>query len=363
MRVLRIKLRQNKAAYNREETYENKMTYPLPPFSTVIGAIHVACGYEKYHPMEISIQGKYGAMQREIYVNHGLLNNRHDDRNVLVYFNNPNLMSAGFTQVGEGLKGQGNSFINRKTVRIDNEALYKRYVELENIKNELNKERKNILKPYIANIKEDIKELKGKLKNMDKKSEEGMKIQKEIQELTYKHKEIDSEFKSRYFNDYEIPTSHYRTLVKAPKYQEVLYDVELVIHVSSDEKTIDEIKANINNLNCLGRSEDFVELVECKEVKVYNPKENVLLKNNYKMYINLNKVAIQGRSNKEYLFYDGENAKEGKGTVYYVNKDYSIMNNKRNFNKIPCLYTSFIVSSKRSNNVIVDEDKYLVDLN
>lgn len=43
----------------KPETIDNKMTYPLPPFSTIIGAIHKACGYQTYHPMDISIQGDY----------------------------------------------------------------------------------------------------------------------------------------------------------------------------------------------------------------------------------------------------------------------------------------------------------------
>ena len=34
-KLLRIKLHQNKANYKKEETSENKMTYPLPPYSTV----------------------------------------------------------------------------------------------------------------------------------------------------------------------------------------------------------------------------------------------------------------------------------------------------------------------------------------
>ena len=45
MDVLRIILTQNKANYKKEEVDKNKLTYPLPPFSTVIGALHNACGF------------------------------------------------------------------------------------------------------------------------------------------------------------------------------------------------------------------------------------------------------------------------------------------------------------------------------
>ena len=34
MKALRIKLHQASANYRKEETAENKMTYPLPPIST-----------------------------------------------------------------------------------------------------------------------------------------------------------------------------------------------------------------------------------------------------------------------------------------------------------------------------------------
>ena len=66
MKALRIRLTQTSANYRREETIDNRMTYPLPPYSTVIGAIHKACGFTSYHPMDISIQGDYQSMQKEV---------------------------------------------------------------------------------------------------------------------------------------------------------------------------------------------------------------------------------------------------------------------------------------------------------
>ena len=50
MKVIRLVLTQNKAHYKKEETVTNKMTYPLPPFSTVIGAIHNACHHDVGRP-------------------------------------------------------------------------------------------------------------------------------------------------------------------------------------------------------------------------------------------------------------------------------------------------------------------------
>lgn len=74
MKALRIRLTQTSANYRREETIDNRMTYPLPPYSTVIGAIHKACGFTSYHPMDISIQGDYQSMQKEVYLDHCISN-------------------------------------------------------------------------------------------------------------------------------------------------------------------------------------------------------------------------------------------------------------------------------------------------
>lgn len=38
-------------------TGSHEVTYPLPPYSTVIGMIHTLCGWKEYHEMDISISG------------------------------------------------------------------------------------------------------------------------------------------------------------------------------------------------------------------------------------------------------------------------------------------------------------------
>ena len=67
MKAFRLIIKQTSANYRKPETIKNKMTYPLPPFSTVIGALHNACGYTEYKEMNLSIQGKYESMHREPY--------------------------------------------------------------------------------------------------------------------------------------------------------------------------------------------------------------------------------------------------------------------------------------------------------
>ena len=260
MKVLRLKLRQNQASYSKEETVDNKMTYPLPPYSTIIGALHNACSYTDYHPMNISVQGKYGAMQREIYVNHGLLNNSEDDRNILAYFENPDLLTTGYISVAEGLKSQGNSFKDNKTIRIGDKFYYQKFLDLVNKKKELEIEKKEI-NESVKSLKDREKELKVEQKKFDKKSEEFNKLKISIDEVKENYKKLDQDYKEKYLTEYTEPSSHFRTLVKSPKYQEVLYDVELIIHIQADKEIISDIIENINSLTSIGRSEDFIDLI------------------------------------------------------------------------------------------------------
>lgn len=59
MQLIRLKLHQPFANYKRPGSMQIKETYPLPPYSTVIGMVHVMCGFTEYVPMDVSIQGRY----------------------------------------------------------------------------------------------------------------------------------------------------------------------------------------------------------------------------------------------------------------------------------------------------------------
>ena len=59
MKAIKLKLYQNMVNYKKPTSFQLKESYPLPPYSTVIGMIHNACGYTKYEPMDISIQGTH----------------------------------------------------------------------------------------------------------------------------------------------------------------------------------------------------------------------------------------------------------------------------------------------------------------
>lgn len=59
MKAIRLEIFQNLVNYKLPTSFQLKESYPLPPYSTVIGMIHNACEFTEYVPMKISIQGKY----------------------------------------------------------------------------------------------------------------------------------------------------------------------------------------------------------------------------------------------------------------------------------------------------------------
>lgn len=67
MRAIRIECFQNMANYRKPTSFTIKESYPLPPYSTVIGMIHSACSFKTYHPMKISVQGTNTGSIFEMY--------------------------------------------------------------------------------------------------------------------------------------------------------------------------------------------------------------------------------------------------------------------------------------------------------
>lgn len=57
MKAIRLKLHQDYTRFNASKIMGNQQTYPLPPFSTVIGMIHTACNWNTYHPIDLFISG------------------------------------------------------------------------------------------------------------------------------------------------------------------------------------------------------------------------------------------------------------------------------------------------------------------
>lgn len=67
MKVIRLKLYQNMVNYKIQTSFQLKESYPLPPYSTIIGMIHAACGFKTYHKMKISVGGTYFSKVNDLF--------------------------------------------------------------------------------------------------------------------------------------------------------------------------------------------------------------------------------------------------------------------------------------------------------
>ena len=67
MKAIRFTAYQNMPSYRKPTSFILKESYPLPPYSSVIGMIHAACGFTNYIDMDISIQGRYYSSTSELY--------------------------------------------------------------------------------------------------------------------------------------------------------------------------------------------------------------------------------------------------------------------------------------------------------
>lgn len=376
-KILRIKLHQNKAHYRKEETINNKMTYPLPPYSTVIGAIHAACGYEEYRPMDISIQGRYESMDQEIYKDLGFLNSVMDDRGVLVKLKSPNKLNDGYKVIAKTLKSQGNSFKKKITIDILDEEELDEYIRISDLR-EVFQEENALLKKEDKEIKEKVKTLKAKQKEEDKSSHIYEMIDQEIKELNNSIKAKKKELKEKKDKEYTEPMSFYANLTTSIKRYEILYGVDLVLHIRSDEKTMEEIMDNVLNITSIGRSEDFVDSVEAKFVEISEDEDFVEepseLLRNYSGYVDYDSLNDDILDEESIYYPESINTAASiatRGTCYYLNKDYEIVKNKRIFNKKKVVYLSgykINIDSSEYNSaypergIYIDEDGYVISL-
>ena len=401
MKVIRLVLTQNKAHYKKEETVTNKMTYPLPPFSTVIGAIHNACNYKNYHPMDLSIQGSFESVGQEVYTDHCFLNSVMDDRGILVKSMNGDLQSKSFVKVAKALKGKGNSFRQGITIQVFDEKLLEKYRNLKNLNedidifkfrlnygkifankykkiiyekriltdnpedkirkkeldNEIKKLKESSSKSLISLFKKRKNTIKEKKKKFDKKSKEFVLLSKREEELKNRDKFITERLENYVFENCTKELSKYQSLTTAPKYYEVLYGVKLIIHISSDEQILKDIKENIYNLRAIGRSEDFVDVEECEIV-------DLSIEENLEKFDFFTGDLINKATHLAYLNYEhvkdesinilGSSGIAKSGTKYYINKDYTIENQKRKFNKKKVILTSKHTINENAKNVYVD---------
>ncbi|ACV61810.1 CRISPR-associated protein Cas5 [Desulfofarcimen acetoxidans DSM 771] len=74
MKAIRLRLWQDMVNYKKPTSFQLKETYPLPPYSTIIGMVHSLCGYEEYKSMKVSVQGKYFSKVNDLYTRYEFKN-------------------------------------------------------------------------------------------------------------------------------------------------------------------------------------------------------------------------------------------------------------------------------------------------
>lgn len=343
MKAIRLHLKQNSANYRREETVNCRMTYPLPPYSTVIGAIHKACGYTDYHDMKVSIQGKYGSLKTRLFKDNCFLNSLQNDRNTLVKLRNPEMLSTAYDIVAVAQKAQGNDFEKGITINVVNKDLLEEYRFLKRTKRRIDKHKKI------------VKSLKDKVKKM--KADENISAE-EVKAFDKRVKDIDKIYKKYEEVKYTFPYSKFRTLATGPKYYEMLYDIELVIHIVSDENTLQDILDNIYNLTAIGRGEDFVEVLECTKTELEGGDIQYDAPNSpFDLYMpielldkNIDCIGQNDKTDGLYI----------NGTKYLLPKNYTVEKlkgnmRKRSFNRIPVLFNKIEFIDGECNGIYLDK--------
>lgn len=69
-RAVRIRANQQMPNYRKPSSFLIKESFPLPPYSSVIGMVHAVCGWKDYHPMQVSVQGSYASTVSDYATNY-----------------------------------------------------------------------------------------------------------------------------------------------------------------------------------------------------------------------------------------------------------------------------------------------------
>lgn len=96
MKAIRVKLEQDLVNYKKPTSFQLKETYPLPPYSTVIGMVHSLCGFKEYTDMKISVTGKYNSKVNDLYT-------RYEFSNGMTYDSTRHQLKAGDYGISRGI--------------------------------------------------------------------------------------------------------------------------------------------------------------------------------------------------------------------------------------------------------------------
>ena len=192
------------------------------------------------------------------------------------------------------------------------------------------------------------KEIADKKKKEDKKSETFKQLSEEEKKIKLEEEKYKEEFKNFEYESYTKPYSYFQNLVTSLKNYEVLNDIFLILHIKADKQTLKDIEENIYNLQSLGRSEDFVEVVECKMVELQEFSRNIRV-SKFSMYLKNEDV-----SDKKIIPLAVDQDHQAGGTKYYLDKNYKLEKNRRIFKKVLVVYSNFIGAKNSSENVKLD---------
>lgn len=96
MKAIRLKLYQDLVNYKKPTSFQLKETYPLPPYSTIIGMVHSLCGYKEYKEMDISVQGRYYSKVNDLFT-------RYEFKNGMLYDETRHQLKVGDFGISRGV--------------------------------------------------------------------------------------------------------------------------------------------------------------------------------------------------------------------------------------------------------------------
>ena len=96
MKGIKVLLKQEVANYKKPSSFQLKESYPLPPYSTVIGMVHYLCDFDEYKPMKISIQGKYRSKTNDFFT-------RYEFKNAMKYDKSRHNIMVGEFGISKGV--------------------------------------------------------------------------------------------------------------------------------------------------------------------------------------------------------------------------------------------------------------------
>ena len=337
MKAFRLVIRLTSANFRKPECVDNKMTYPLPPFSTVIGALHKACGYTEYHPMNVSIQGQYESMHREPYTDYCFLNSLQDDRGILVKMIFGVLLLFVFVLV----------VVVKKLFF---------FCFLKDLNDTISEFKKNRLGPVLNHLKKRTKALAEKRK---KAKAAGIPYESVLQrenELKKYEKEIKQRYDEYVRENYTKPISYFRTLTKSMKFYEVLNNIQLIIHIQADDAVLHDLEQHWTDIKSIGRSEDMVDIQQAKVIDLVET-GNISATSEYSAYIDSEALKLDEETDERKVYpYKIRNRVKANGTRYYLNKNYELKDGKRIFEKKSVVYISQYGIDKIGNGIYLDQE-------